>query len=159
MRKEFSQDSRNNFRRAYRLSVLVGIAMGGSLLIYAVVVEIMKNHQTFSQGLMTFHGMRILRYILYGFSIINVLILRIIRGMLLRKSPTDDRQALIAKLQKTSILSTALCEGPALCGLILFLLGGMRRDFYFLLIVSLILIFMYFPRIKNWQAWLEGNRS
>lgn len=159
MKKEFSLDNRNDLRRAYRLSAMVGIAMGGSLLIYALVVEIIKNHQAFFPGLVTFHGMRILRYIFYGFSIINVLILRIIRGMLLRKSPTDGHHTLIAKLQKTSILSTALCEGPALCGLILFFLGGMRRDFYFLLIVSLFLFFMYFPRIKNWQAWLEGNKS
>lgn len=159
MRKEFSMDNRNDLRRAYKLSAMVGIAMGGSLLIYAVVVEIMKNHQAFFPGLVTFHGMRILRYIFYGLSIVNVLLLRIIRGMLLRKSPIDDHHALIAKLQKASTLSTALCEGPALCGLILFLLGGMRRDFYFLLTISLFLFFMYFPRIKNWQAWLEGNKS
>jgi hypothetical protein len=159
MIKEFSQDSQNNLRRAYKLSAVVGIAVGSSLLIYAVVVEIMKNHQAFFSGLVTFHDMRILRYIFYGLSIANVLILRIIRGILLRKSPIDDHCALITKLQKASILSTALCEGPALYGFILFLLGGMRRDFYFLLIVSLFLLFMYFPRRKNWQAWLEGNRS
>ena len=152
-------ENQNDFKRAYKLSAVIGIGIGSSLLIYVVVVEIMKSQLAFFTGLATFPDMRILRYALYGLSIVNVLILRIIRGVLLRKFPMDNRQALIAKLQRSSILSTALCEGPAIYGLILFLLGGLRRDFYFLLIVSLVLLFMYFPRIKNWEAWMEGNKS
>ena len=152
-------ENQNDFKRAYRLSAAIGIGLGSSLLIYVVVAEIIKSQQAFFNGLVTFHAMRILRYALYGLSIVNVLILRIIRAALLRKSPLDDRQALIAKLQRSSILSTALCEGPAIYGFILFLLGGMKRDFYFLLIVSLVLLFMCFPRIKNWEAWLERNKS
>jgi hypothetical protein len=38
----------------------------------------------------------------------------------------------------------------------LFLVRGLNRDFYALIFVSLILIFMYFPRLASWNEWLKG---
>ena len=46
---------------------------------------------------------------------------------------------------------------PAIIGLVLFFLGGLYKDFYVLLFVSLVLIFMYFPRLKNWEAYLADR--
>lgn len=149
-------ETENNLKRAYRISVIVGMAIIGSLLVYVVFVELIASQHVSLLDVKAAANMQMLRYVFYAFSIVNVIILRIIRGTMLRKSPADLRQALIEKLQKTSLLTTALCEGPAIFGLVLFLLGGSRRDFYFLLIVSFILLFMYFPRFKNWEAWLEG---
>lgn len=150
-------ETENDLKRAYKISAIVGMAIIGSFLIYVVFVEVIASQQVSLLDAMTAANMGMMRYIFYALSIVSVVILRIIRGAMLRKSPTDDRQALIGKLQKTSLLTTALCEGPAIFGLVLFLLGGGRRDFYFLLIVSFILLFMSFPRLKNWESWLEGH--
>lgn len=150
-------ETENNMKRAYRISVIVGMAIIGSLLVCVILVELIASQRVSLLDTMTAANMQMLRYVFYALSVVNVIVLRIIRGTMLRKSSADDRQALIGKLQKTSLITTALCEGPAIFGLVLFLLGGGRRDFYFLLIVSFILLFMYFPRLKNWEAWLEGH--
>ncbi|MFW6137276.1 MAG: hypothetical protein ACOC5U_04280, partial [Candidatus Aminicenantaceae bacterium] len=50
------------------------------------------------------------------------------------------------------VWTAALCEIPALLGLMFFLLTGTSRDFYFLLILSVILFFMYFPKKIQWQT-------
>lgn len=91
----------------------------------------------------------------YALSIIHVFLLRIVRGLLFKKLPINNRQMLISKLEQASIISVVLSEGPALYGLVFFFLSGMSRDFYLLLLVSGIILFMYFPRFKNWQYWLK----
>lgn len=149
----------SDLRKGYKISVIISGAMIASLFIYVLVVEFIKaRHEPFL-GFVRLQDKVLLRYVFYGLSVVIVLILRMFRGILLRKSPTDDALTLINKLQRTSILTSALCEGPSLFGLILFLLGGFSRDFYLLSFVSLVLLFMYFPRYKNWQGWLNINRN
>jgi hypothetical protein len=49
----------------------------------------------------------------------------------------------------------ALCESIAIYGLILFLIGGRRFDFYSLVILSLIFFAVTFPRYAQWEEWLK----
>jgi hypothetical protein len=56
------------------------------------------------------------------------------------------------------VAGLALAEVPAVLGLTLFLLGGYNRDFYYLLLVSLVLAFMYFPRASVWEARLASSQ-
>jgi uncharacterized membrane protein YbhN (UPF0104 family) len=44
-------------------------------------------------------------------------------------------------------------------GLVLFFLSGRAQDFYVLLIVSVILFVMYFPRYVNWEEWIKSRTS
>jgi len=144
-----------DFSQAFRLAVILGAAVIGSLFIYVIVVEYVKaNHQSLV-GFVSIQDIKSLRYIFYALSIVHVFILRIARGLLFKKLPKDDRQKLISRLRQASIISVVLSEGPALYGLVFFFLSGISRDFYLLLLVSGFLLFMYFPRIKNWQYWLQ----
>jgi len=61
----------------------------------------------------------------------------------------------LSRLFDLTVLTLCLAEIPALLGLILFLIAGYNRDFYILLFVSLFLLFMYLPRLKNWEDILE----
>ncbi len=141
--------------KAFRLAVVIGASVIGSLVIYVIVVEYVKAYHQSWVGFIPLGEMKSLRYVFYALSIIHVFLLRIIKGFLLKRLPTADRLKLINRLSQASIISTVLSEGPALYGLIFFFLSGISRDFYLLLIVSAILLFMYFPRIKNWQYWLS----
>jgi len=42
---------------------------------------------------------------------------------------------------------------PAILGLVLFMLFGLRGDFYVLLALSLALEAFFFPRLDGWRAW------
>ena len=143
-------------KKSYKVAAIIGATVIGSLLIYVLMVELIIYPLTPAKRLLPVREVRMLRYILYAFSIINVIILRLIRRAVLKKSSGEKRQELIARLQKSSLISMVLCEGPAIFGLLLYLLTGIKRDFYFLLIVSLLLVFMYFPRLKNWQSWMAN---
>lgn len=145
--------------KAFKLAVIIGAAIIGSLFIYVIVVEYVKdNHQSWV-GLISLAEIRSLRYVFYALSIIHVFLFRIVRGYLFKRLPAIDRPKLIGKLSQASIISVVLSEGPALYGLIFFFLSGISRDFYLLLLVSAILLFMYFPRFKNWQYWLSAPNS
>jgi len=148
----------NDFKKAHRISFIISVAIIVSLFIYAVCVEFIKAKFKPYMGFAHLHDMSTLRYIFYGLGIIQIIIIRILRGFLLKKSSSDNLITLTSKLYKTSLLTSALCEGPAIYGLALFFLGGLSRDFYFLLFVSLFLMFMYFPRYNNWEEWLKKNK-
>ena len=149
----------NDLKIAYRFSVIIGGAIIASLFIYVVVIEFIKSQFRPFSGFAHLYNVGTIRYIFYGLAIVQVIVIRLLRGFLLRKTPEDDLKTLIGKLQKTSLLTSALCEGPAIYGLVLFLLSGYSMDFYVLLFVSLVLMFMYFPKYHQWEAWLKkyGN--
>jgi len=148
-------DHRNpqQLSRMFRTALFVAGAVLAALPLYLLAVEILRR-QGVRLGLELERGtITILRYALYGAAIATVIFLRVLRGMILRKKPGDSPDRLAHKLLQASILTSALSEVPALLGVILFLVAGFTRDFYILLIVSLFLMFMFFPRYRNWSDW------
>jgi hypothetical protein len=145
----------SGLRKAYRTSSLVGAAVIASLFLYAVVVEVGRAWLKPFLGFARVENALVLRYAFYAAAIVIVISSRILNSLILRKSRQDDPKAIIRKLSLAAIVSMALGEGPAVMGLALFLLGGFSRDFYMLLIVSLFLEFMYFPRLRNWENYLK----
>lgn len=145
----------SGLRKAYRTSSLVGAAVIASLFLYAVVVEVGRAWLKPFLGFARVENALVLRYAFYAAAIVIVISSRILNSLILRKSRQADLKAVIRKLSLAAIVSMALGEGPAVMGLALFLLGGFSRDFYMLLIVSLFLEFMYFPRLRNWEDYLK----
>ena len=146
----------DNFRKKYKIAVSVNAFILGSLFIYAICVEILKVQFKPFTGFIHIHSITVIRYLFYCLAILLVIMIRFFRGIILRKTPSQDRTELIGRLYKTSILTSTLLEGPALFGLALFIINGLVWDFYCLLFVSFLLLFMYFPRYKNWSQWSEG---
>jgi hypothetical protein len=145
----------SGLRKAYRTSSLVGAAVIASLFLYAVVVEVGRAWLKPFLGFARVENALVLRYAFYAAAIVIVISSRILNSLILRKSRQADPKAVIRKLSLAAIVSMTLGEGPAVMGLALFLLGGFSRDFYMLLIVSLFLEFMYFPRLRNWEDYLK----
>lgn len=142
-------------KSAHRAASFIGIAIIASLFVFLVVVEVLRAAMGPFRGFVSLPGIATLRYVFYGLAVIEVLATRMLQGLLLRRAPGDDARATVLKLARTAVVTLSLSEVPALLGLVLFLLGGLNKDFYALLAVSLVLAFMYFPRLGSWEDWVE----
>ena len=155
--QEETMEDRNQIRNSYRTAVWIGVSVISSLLIILVMEELMRFKLHPFRGFVPPHDVTSLRYILYGAAVLEVLLIRLIQGLLLKKSSGDNARAVLEKLFRASIATVCLSEVPAVLGFVLFLLHGLNKDFYALLIVSLFLVFMYFPRLGSWEDWIARN--
>ncbi|UCC40761.1 MAG: hypothetical protein JSV96_04765 [Candidatus Aminicenantes bacterium] len=149
----------DDLKRAYKTSLIINSGIIAGFVIYAVIIEFLKSRYNPFEGFVDLAQIAFLRYILYGLAILLIFIVRVLRGTLLRTSPSDDAKTLITKLSRASIATAALCEVPVVFGLVLFLIGGHSRDFYLLLGLSFIIVFLYFPRYRNWEEWLRIKKE
>jgi hypothetical protein len=149
------ENVREELKTSHKTASVIGIAIIASLFLYLVIVEVLRAKMRRFHGLVQFPGVNMLRYVFYGIAVIEVLATRLLQGILLRRAPGDDARATVVKLARTAVVTLSLSEVPALLGLVLFLLGGLNKDFYALLAVSLVLVFMYFPRLGSWENWVE----
>ncbi len=150
-------DDFSDLRKAHKTSSLVGAAALGSLFLYAVCVEVVRALFKPFLGFARVEHALSLRYTFYAAAIILVILNRVSNSFLLRKSAKSDVKAAVQTLSRAALISMALSEAPAVLGLVLFLLGGFSTDFYMLLIVSLFLEFMYFPRLRSWEDFIKDR--
>ena len=79
-----------------------------------------------------------------------IIFINYLKDTFLNNLPRDLYSAL-NKLKTFTIITLALCEIPAICGFVLFFLWGINFDFYFLIGISLISEYKYFPRLSQWE--------
>jgi len=145
---EFNSD----LKRVFRTTVIVNGALVASLIIYALMVELIRFQlKPFIGMLVSGPSHQTLRYLVFGAAVGMVVLVRLTGRTLLKVRPGEDLHHLISRLSRAAVFTSSLGELPAILGFVLFLLTGFFRDFYALLFVSLVLEFMYFPRLKVWQ--------
>lgn len=147
-------------KRTHRLAALIGFSIFGAMVLYLVLVEIIRAKMAPFYGLYPItdpQSIRNLRYLGYGLSATSVLLARILQSLLLKKKSSDTAEDLLNKLHRTSLIIVIMSELPALFGLILFLLRGLYRDFYILLGISVVVLFIFFPRRRAWEEWLASR--
>jgi len=149
----------DDLKKVFKNTVIVCATLMATLLVYFLVVEIIKASQKPFLGYVDVVNTLSLRYFFYALASIQIIIIRVLRGFLLRIPPSASAKTLIRRLYITSILTFSLCEIPVLLGLVLFLMSGFYRDFYALLFVSFFLMFMFFPKYNNWVDLLKGSNS
>ena len=145
-------------KRSYRTAAIVAWSFFSMLVVYVVLTEVIRASFDPFLGVGERFDYIKYRYLFYILSAASIIIIRFLRGVLLRKKRTEDIQRTAAKLLRTSVITSALSELPALFGFFLFILSGISRDFYILVFVSLFLMFMFFPRYSQWRAWAEEGR-
>jgi hypothetical protein len=153
---EADMNPQDEIGRALRPATWVSAAVGASLLIYLVLVEVLKATPKPFQGFASVGNMQPVRYAVYGAGAAVILLILLLRPRLFNRRAGEDLATAVLRLQRASILTVVLSEVPAMLGLILFLIGGNAADFYRLLAVSLVLIFIHFPRRGAWEEWLKG---
>jgi hypothetical protein len=154
---EDAMDNMEDLKKLFRTASTAGAAVVASLLVFCVFEEILRAKLRPFTGFAAFPAAANLRYLFYGLAVLEVLVIRLLQGLLLKRVPGDTFGTTAWKLLRASMVTVCLSEIPAILGFALFLIGGFNRDFYALLAVSLVLVFMYFPRMSSWRTWIERN--
>jgi hypothetical protein len=134
---------------------LIALSIIVSLLLYLAVAEFIRARFRPFHGFVAVAGLQQLRYVIFGLAIVTIILVRVLRQVLLKKSSRDDDKTAFHRLQRATLITLVLSEVPGILGLVLFLLGGLNVDLYLLLFASLLLVFMYFPRRSGWEEWLS----
>ena len=122
------------------------------MLLYAVIVEIFR-FKGITPNLLPPAVLDKLRFIFVFLSFALYFMINFLNQKVLVKKSADTQEKLLQKLTLANIISLALCELPALFGFVLFLGSGNPRDFYLLLIISVLLFYVFFPRYSFWSNW------
>lgn len=144
-------------KKAFGGARFTGAAFVACLFFYLVLIELVKSRYRPFAGFARLTDVQTLRIVLFAAAVALVVLNRVLNGRLLKKGAGPDPATTVRTLYRAAIISLTLAEMPAIIGLVLFFLGGLYKDFYVLLFVSLVLIFMYFPRLKNWEAYLADQ--
>ncbi len=137
---------------SYRQATRIAGAIASSLLMYIVVTEVLTRTPAVEPPAF-FGTLRIVLFVAAGIAIFAT---TIIKGIMLRDAPSDPG-ARLARLRTVTIAGLALCEFPAICGLIIVILCHARADFYMLLAVSAYMMVRHFPRRGPWEEYLRAG--
>jgi len=144
---------------AYRNAAIICGAMAASTLFYAGVVAVISISQAPFEGFAGQSQASTLRIVLWTVAVLEAGLIGVVRRALLTHARTESAATQAGRLITTSVITAALAETPAVLGLVLFMLFGLRADFYALLAISLALQAVYFPRLEGWREWVAQPAS
>jgi F0F1-type ATP synthase membrane subunit c/vacuolar-type H+-ATPase subunit K len=160
-----AQTNRAGLRKAYRTTVNIGLVMMAGLVVFAIVVELIKKqHATFNGfAPLSADAFTTLRYALLTFAAVEFFVIRMVNKAVLSAKALETRTASaaapFAQLMSAAIVTFALCESVALCGLVLFLIQGDTTDFYLFLMISVGYFTIHFPKYAKWEAWMREREK
>jgi hypothetical protein len=140
-------------KQAYERCVTLSWAMVAALLVYPLVVEIMRLQNVSFEGFSPQSAARV-KDLVYGLAVILPLSIRSIRRAVLKRAKSSDIQVLTRNILMATVITISVSEIPALLGFVMFLLGGLYKEFYIALTYSLLVILIYFPRQSQWEMLL-----
>ena len=136
---------------AHRQTMLVTGAIATSLIVYAVVAEVLQRAQPQPPVVGGGDMIRIVAFIVAGVAIFTA---TVVKSVMLRNTPATA-EARLARLRAASIVSVAFAEMPAVLGFAIFIISRSRPDFYVLLVVSLYMIVRHFPKRDAWETYVR----
>jgi F0F1-type ATP synthase membrane subunit c/vacuolar-type H+-ATPase subunit K len=157
----------DDLRKAYRVVVIIGLALMATLLIYAAIVGILDRDPSLIRNAPTLPGSQaeIIKFALIAVTVVIFFVIRFVNALLLKAngdagnlSDARSRQAAgappeLGRLTTAAVITYALCEAPAIFGLALFLLGRSAADFHLFLLISLFYFAVHFPKFSQWEEW------
>lgn len=163
----------DKLRAVYRTTVFIGLALMASLVIYLIIVQLFESGTFGPLGDAAFSGSRfeVLKFALIGSSAIIFFLIRSLNSKVLHSAEAQDQApaprrttapgvtAEFGKLSTAAIITFALCEIPAIFGLVLYFLGRNATDFYLFLIISMFFFASHFPRFSQWEAWHRRQQA
>ncbi len=135
------------------------------VLVYALIVEIMRNNSAFSREPLLPDAAESIKYIFLGLALIQFFLIRMIRRRFLLREPEQASRLQtgakagsvsikVTRLLITSIVTYVLCEFVAVYGLVLFFITRSPFDFYLFMGISLLYFAAYFPKYAKWEEWV-----
>jgi len=148
----------DKLRNAYRTAVIIGIAMMGSVLVYVVVAEMLRNLPTPWKGIVFTADRQEYHYVRYGLLALGILIPLVVVKISTAVILSPEKLANpIPVLITHSVIVYAACETAGIFGLVLFLLAGNIIDMYIFAGISLAFSMIFFPRFSRWQELAEAR--
>jgi F0F1-type ATP synthase membrane subunit c/vacuolar-type H+-ATPase subunit K len=137
----------------YLRTNFIGLALIGSVFLYAGVVEILKRTLAPFAG---FAGLPVtqvltLKYVFVALAIGDFFLIKLVQKIL--------GAGTVAQLMQAAIVTFALSEAVAVLGLVLFLLAGHAMDFYTFMFLSLFYFWFFFPKYRDWEKALTLPES
>ena len=162
----------DKLRAAYRVAVIIGLAMMASLLVYAVIVGLFENGSIEFPGTPALSGkeLELMKFALLGVSIIIFFLIGFVntsilnaegeQGKMLDSRPRSATGVAteFGRLATAAIITYAFCEAPAIFGLVLFFIGRNSSDFYLFMLISLFYFAVYFPKFSQWEEWYRKQQ-
>jgi len=136
---------------AHKQARTITLCIAAALPVYALIVEILARTQPATAPVAASFTLRISFFVLAGLFIFAA---TVVKGVLLRTAPKTP-EARLARLRGASTIAAAFSEGPAVLGLVLFLLTRSRSDFYILLVVAAYLLVRHFPQQASWEVYVR----
>jgi F0F1-type ATP synthase membrane subunit c/vacuolar-type H+-ATPase subunit K len=140
-------------KRRYLTVNFIGLALIGSVFIYAVVVEVLKPALAPFAGFaaLTPDQVQMLKYVFVALAIADFFLIKFMQKILGSRS--------VQQLVQAAIITFALSESVAVFGLVLFLLAGRAQDFYLFMFLSVFYFWFFFPKYQNWEDQLGAQPS
>jgi hypothetical protein len=140
-------------KRRYLTVNFNGLALIGSVFIYAVAVEVLKRALAPFAGFaaLTPAQAQMLKYVFIALAIADFFLIKFMQKILGSRS--------IHQLFGAAIGTFAVSESVAVFGLVLFLLAGNAMDFYLFMFLSLFYFWFFFPKYQDWENQLGAQPS
>ena len=145
--------NRTELRKKYLAAAITTGGIITAIFGYTVVVEALRhfNHKPPIAPPAAYA----LKYVFYIMGVSALAALKLAARVLdVKKPPPAETAALLTKL---AITRAAVCELPAVSGLILFILTGYYADFYLLAVFALGLEIYHFPKLSAWEERVRGD--
>jgi hypothetical protein len=142
----------DKLRNAYKTATIIGIAMMGSVLVYVVVAELMRNLPTPWRGIMFSADHQEYHYIRYGLLALGILVPLVVVKISTAVNLAPEKLANpVPALISHSVIVYGACDMVGIFGLVLFLLAGNIMDMYIFAGMSLAFSMIFFPKYSHWQ--------
>lgn len=142
--------NKDELRRAWLPAAAAAAGITSAIVLYTVVVEALV-----ARGYAAPLPGGPLKYAFYVLAAAAFPALKLAGARLGARKATAAETA--RALTALSIVKAAAAELPAIAGLLLFLVTGLRADFYVLAVVALGLEIYHFPRLSAWEEKLRGE--
>jgi len=163
-----------NLKSAYNQAIIISIAFFFSLAVYAGVAEIVLVDIQIDLDPSVYSIIKYVFIVIAAGQIIMMLFLknRILSnlakfsGNTLNQSDTNqsqekgetqkvDERQFIQRLSSVHIITYAFCESIAVYGIVLFILGKNKTEFYTFLGACAFMMMINYPKYEDWKNWLR----
>jgi len=160
-----------DLRKQYRIVVIIGLAMMASVLVYAVIVGLIEKEIIPMRVALEISGehLGMIKYVMFAVCAVIFFVIRIVRSVMLaagtavsgssRTGSAAQDLPETGRLVSSSVITFAMCEFPAVLGLVLYILGRSSTDFDLFLLISLFFFAVYFPKYSDWEAWARERQK
>ncbi len=143
---------RDELAKACRTAQVIGWQLLGSLVVYAIVLNLFQHARAPFSGYVPGLSHNLLRAIFVALALVNLGLAGFIQRSILERSILEKPASSVpALLTSAAVVALALCEAIAICGVVLFFLTGRASDYYLFAALSAVGFVRYFPRRERWE--------